>query len=110
MSAPASTHPAELTPYERMQFERIAAWKAEHPDVWTEVFRLVALPVARAAEKVIPERLLREAIHNVYKAAERTAFCEDIKRQAGVHDLAELRHGSLEICDRLALQVGRRAQ
>ena len=93
---------AELTDYEAEQVRRIAAWKAEHPDALSELFKRITLPGVRAVEKVIPDTLVRAAIEGIYQAVQRTTGQEDIKRKAGVHDLAELRHKPLEECDRLA--------
>jgi hypothetical protein len=105
MSATAASERDRLTEYEEGQVRAIAAWKAEHPDIWTETFRLIARPVAHLAERAIPDRLAREAIEAVYTVAERTALEEEIKARAGVADLTELKHRPLEDCDRLATQV-----
>ena len=42
MSTAASNPTTELTEYESRQIQEIAKWKAEHPGVWTEMFRLAA--------------------------------------------------------------------
>ncbi len=106
MSAAASAPATELTEYESRQIREIAEWKAAHPSVWAEAFRLAALPLARAVDKATPDRLVILAIDAVYDVAEKTALADDIKRYAGVRELAELRHRPLEECDRLALRVG----
>jgi hypothetical protein len=105
-TATAEAPNAELTDYEAGVVEEIAAWKATHPNVLSELFRLVAQPVARAFEQVIPDAAARKAIEAGYAAAERAADPEDIVRQAGVADLGELLHRPLEECDRLARKVG----
>ena len=99
-----------LTPYEADQVRRIAAWKSEPPNALSELWKRVSLPVARAIEPIIPDRAVRAAITRSYDASERLAGREDIQRRAGVRDLAELAHGRLERCDRLAIETGASAQ
>lgn len=97
---------SKLTSYEAEQVRRIAEWKSEPPSPLTELWKRLTLPAARAVEKVIPDRLVREAIVWAYNASEWLADREDVKRRAGVPDLEELRHKPLEQCDRLAMAVG----
>ncbi len=49
---------------------------------------------------------MQAAIERSYDIAERLAGQEDIRRRAGVQDLHELRGQPLEVCDRLAREVG----
>jgi hypothetical protein len=99
-----------LSDYEQAQVEKIAAWKAEFPNPFGELFRRVAQPVAHVVEYIVPDRFGLAAIHAAYKAADRAATTEDLKVSAGVHDLSELRHKSLELCDGLSRTVGTSAQ
>ena len=99
-----------LTEYERRQIEKIAAWKAEFPNPFGELFRRAAQPLAKAVEFVVPDRVALGALNAAYKASDLTATQGDIKRQAGVRDIAELRHKPLEVCDRLSRRVGTMAQ
>lgn len=111
MSRNASKSPrTTLTDYEARRVDEIAAWKAEFPNPFGELLRRATQPLARAAEVVIPDRVAFHAIEAVYKAADRAATRRDILAQAGVADLAALRHGPLEVCDRLAARVGRFAR
>src|SRR4051794_29488371 len=105
MIATAEATTTELTEYEAEQVERIAAWKAEHPNALAELFRMAAHPVARAFERVIPDAVARKAIEAGYRAAELTADGRDVARRAGVGDVGELRGRPLEECDGLALTV-----
>ena len=73
----------------------------------SELWKRITLPGANAIEKLIPDRLVSVAIEKSYDVAAKLAGQEDIKRQAGINDLAELRHRPLEECDRLAKQVGK---
>lgn len=106
MIATVEAPAAELTEYEAEQVEQIARWKAEHPNILSELFRMVAQPVARAVEQVIPDPVFQRAIEVTYRVAQKAADPELVVRQAGVRDLGELRRLPLEECDRLARKVG----
>jgi hypothetical protein len=108
--AAESTGDGTLTDYERAEVAKVAAWKGEHPNPFGELFRKAAHPVAKAVESLIPDRIALVAIESAYRAAGTTATHGDIKRQAGVSEISELRTGSLERCDQLSRQVGRNAQ
>src|SRR5262249_35919415 len=110
MSARAETETTELTAYEAEQVRQIAAWKSQPPNPLSELWKLITLPGAKLVEKVIPDTVVRAAIEKSYDVSEILAAAEDIKRQAGVTDLSELREKPLEECDRLAKQVGLAAQ
>jgi hypothetical protein len=110
MSKARNTHRSELTPYEADQVRRIAAWKSEPPNPVSELWKRITLPVARRIEKIIPERVVRAAIMKAYDASEVLAARGDIRRRAGVRDIAELQHRPLEDCDRLAIGVGAEAE
>lgn len=99
-----------LTSYELEQVRRIAAWKSEPPNPLTELWKRITLPVARAVEKIIPDRLVREAILRADDVSEWLAGQEDVRRRAGVADIAELRQGPMDVCDRLAVEVGAAAE
>jgi hypothetical protein len=109
MNAQAETPKAELTAYETEQVREIAAWKSQPPNPLAELWKRITLPAAKAIEKVIPDRAVRVVIERSYDISEIFAGQEEIKRQAGVKDLDELRDKPLEECDRLARQVGRAA-
>ena len=95
-----------LTEYESQQVRAIAAWKAKPTNPFDELLRRITLAGANLVEKIIPDRAVQVAIEKLYSAALMLANQEDIKREAGVRDLAELRSKPLEDCDRLALRVG----
>jgi hypothetical protein len=99
-----------LTAYEAEQVRQIGAWKSEPPHPLSELWKMIALPAARAVEKVLPDAAVRSAIERSYDASELLAGREDIQRQAGVKDLTELRNEPLEICEGLAKRVGLAAQ
>ena len=106
MKARAEADQTRLTSYEADQIEQIAAWKSEPPHPLAELWKRITLPVGKTLEKLIPDPLINAVIQGSYGAAARLAGQEDIKREAGVGDLAELRNRPLEQCDRLAKQVG----
>src|SRR3954447_16666848 len=110
MSRTVEKPKAKLTDYEARQVEKIAAWKAEYPNPFGELFRRVAHPIAKVVELVIPDQLAIGAINAAYKASELSATRSDIERQAGVSDIAELRQKPMEVCDALSRRVGTIAQ
>ncbi|MFI5454309.1 MAG: EcsC family protein [Isosphaerales bacterium] len=110
MSTQSKAARAKLTPYESEQVERIAAWKSMPPHPFSELFKRIALPVAKAVERVLPDRVVRMAIEKAYDASEMLAGQADIKLQAGVRDLRDMLHKPLEECDGLADQVSAGSQ
>ena len=111
MSTPThAVHRSELTPYEAEQVRRIAAWKSEPPHSLGELWKRATLPAAHAIERAIPHRVVRAAITRAYDASEVLAGEEDVKRRARISDLADLRQGPLERCDRLAVAIGSAAE
>ena len=96
--------------YEQRQVEKIASWKGSYPNPFAELFHEAARPLTRFIEFLVPDALALGAIEAAYKASELSATQADIKVQAGVRDIRELRHASLEICDRLSRRVGTMAQ
>ena len=75
-----------------------------------ELFHEAAKPLSRVIQFIVPDALARGAIEAAYKASELSATQSDIELQAGVRDVRELRHASLETCDRLSRRVGTMAQ
>ena len=110
MSRTVAKQKPSLTEYETRQVEKIAAWKAEYPNPFGELFRRAAQPIAKVVEVVIPDQLALAAINAAYKASELSATRSDIEVQAGVSDISELRHKPMEVCDALSRRVGTIAQ
>jgi EcsC protein family len=106
MPTKSESKTAVLTEYEGEQVREIAQWKAKPPNPFVEPFKRLTLSASNLVEKVIPDRAARRTIDKLYIAATSVAIPEDVKREAGVADLAELRNKPLEECDRLALRVG----
>jgi hypothetical protein len=110
MSRKAQSQEPKLTEYESRQVEKIAAWKAEYPNPFGEIFRRAAQPIAKVVEAVVPDQFALAAINAAYKASELSATRSDIMLQAGVSDLSELKHKPMEVCDALSRRVGTLAQ
>ena len=110
MSRTVAKQKPSLTEYETRQVEKIAAWKAEYPNPFGELFRRAAQPIAKVVEAVFPDSLALAAINAAYRASELSATRSDIEVQAGVGDLSELRHKPMEVCDALSRRVGTIAQ
>lgn len=103
----ARTKPVErsLTPYEAEQVAQIARWKSTPPNPLAELFKRITTSITDLVEKVIPDQLVISAIERCYQVSEQIAGQEDIRRQAGVAKLVDLRKKPLEQCDLLAERV-----
>jgi hypothetical protein len=110
MSTRSGSNEAVLTEYEREQVREIARWKAKPPNPFVEPFKRMTLAASNLVEKMIPDRVARRTIDKLYIAAKTVARPEDVRREAGVVDLAELRSKPLEECDRLALRIAAGSQ
>src|SRR2546430_1115641 len=74
--------------------------------------RLMAKPAGKAAEVVqalIPASALRAALEGAHRVAQKLSAQRSILKRAGVVELKDLRAQPLDLCDRLAKTVGRRA-
>lgn len=105
MSTQSKAVEKRLTPYESEQIEQIARWKSTPPNPISELFKNVTLRGSDLVEKLTPDQWVVTTIEKAYSVAEKLAGQEDIRREAGVGQLAELRNRPLEECDRLALRV-----
>jgi hypothetical protein len=110
MAKKAEQQEKKLTDYEARQVEKIASWRAAYPNPFGELFRRAAQPVAKAVEVVVPDAIALGAINAAYVATHLISTGADIKVQAGVDDISELRHKPMEVCDRLSRRVGTIAQ
>lgn len=99
-----------LAPYESEQVHAIALWKSTPPNAFSQLVKSLTTSLTDLVEKMIPDKMVIAAIERSYRAAERIAGHEDIRRQAGVEEILELRTKPLEECDRLALRVVMAAQ
>ena len=99
MTTTAEKSETKLTDYEQAQVEKIASWKASHPNAFGELFHRVTRPVAKFFEFIVPDAAALGAVEAVYKASDLAATREDIKLQAGVADLSELHQKPMQVCD-----------
>lgn len=100
---------SELTAYERAQLARLRKWQKEKPGPATRLFGRAAGPASKAVQSMVPEAALRGALSGAQAAALKFSKQESLLRKAGVENLAQLRGVDLQVCDRLALSVQRRA-
>ena len=56
MTATAEKSATKLSDYEQAQVEKIASWKASHPNPFGELFHRATRPVAKLVELIIPDR------------------------------------------------------
>ena len=98
-----------LNDYEHQQLDRIRAWRGEQPGLATRTIGQATGPLATAAEKVVPTLALRLAMDAVHATAVRITDRRSILKRGGVATIEDLRRVDLQVCDRLAQQVGRRA-
>ena len=100
--AALDTRKEVLTSYEREQVEAITRWKTEEPSVLSKVFQRASSSVQRVVQVVVPEAAVRAVLSISSTAAQRITDTNDILRDAGVTQIEELKHYSLEVSDRLA--------
>ncbi|MBV8555084.1 MAG: EcsC family protein [Planctomycetaceae bacterium] len=99
-----------LTEYESRAVRLIAEWKARTPSRVSRALKVVRWPVGKVMGKVVPEPGVHKICDKVEALLERRNGLEEIARKAGVRDVEELAHRSLEECDQLAREVSARAQ
>jgi hypothetical protein len=93
---------SEPTDYEKTQLDAIVAWRSEEPGVASRAVGLVVAPLARLVQKVVPEAAIQGAIDGASAAGKWLADSGDVRRDAGVGSIAQLRGRDLELSDRLA--------
>jgi hypothetical protein len=94
-----------LTAYEAAQVERIAAWKARRPGVIPRTLEAIKRPFDRLFEHIIPPFHAMKMLARADQAANWNLGLDLIERVAAVDDIAVLRAGPLERCDRLVKKV-----
>jgi hypothetical protein len=92
----------QLTEYESHQVQQIAAWKSQPPNPLGEIWKTLTRPAAKAVAEIVPEKLMEWLFEGADATATRLTWQKDLKSQTGISEIAELRNGSLEQCDRLA--------
>lgn len=91
--------------YERGQIGEVAEWKADEPGVISKRFGQAMEPLAWAIRMVVPEAAIRGALSLSNSAARWMTDTNDVVRDGGVSNIAELRTKELKLSDRLANEV-----
>lgn len=94
--------PDQLTPYEQLQVNKIAGWKAEAPSLYRRAVEVLEQPLCVLVEKLIPENLLLAELKRSYQISELFDDHEQVLQRAGLHEICDLCRADLECCDELA--------
>ncbi|KUO59693.1 MAG: ATPase [Gracilibacter sp. BRH_c7a] len=95
----------ERTPYENEQIVKIKEWKNEVPGVISKAFGIVVEPLGWLVKKVVPEAAIRGALDFSNAMAKWLTDTNDIKRDACVENMEELKTKNLQLSDKLADEV-----
>jgi hypothetical protein len=101
---------AGLTDYEAAQVGEISAWKSEIPSRISWTLERVREPLGIILSKAVPGSTLASLIEKAEALLDPATSIREIVGRARVASIEDLRTGSLEICDGLALDVSVRAQ
>jgi uncharacterized protein (DUF697 family) len=102
--------PAEilmLAPYEQRQISLIRRWKARRPFVISKLIGLLLFPLTWLLNRLVPDAAIRAAFALSSYTGQWLADTNDIKRDAGVTSLADLKNQELEKLDKIANGVRR---
>ena len=91
--------------YEKSQYEAIKKWKSEKPSVVSQAVASVFKPASWLIEKIIPSKAIEGVLSGCNMMAEWFCDIDDIKRDAKVVSISELKTKDLELSDKLANEV-----
>ena len=91
--------------YEKSQYEAIKKWKSEEPSVVSQAVGSVFKPASWLIEKIIPSKAIEGVLSGCNMMAEWFCDIDDIKRDANVVFISELKTKDLELSDKLANEV-----
>lgn len=94
-----------LSLYETTQLDKIIDFKNEEPSVVNQALGTALKPLTYLTEKMIPEAAIRGALDFSNSAAKWLTDTNDIKRDAKVTSIEELKYADLDLCDKLADDV-----
>lgn len=94
-----------LKAYEEKEIKAIKVWKKKEPGVVSKAFGVVIEPVASFIQKVVPEAAIRGALDFSNSMAEWLSDTGDVKRDANVKNIKQLKTKNLELSDKLANEV-----
>lgn len=92
----------DLTPYEHSQIEKIKEWKKEEPGVLSKAFGIAVEPAAWLVHKVVPEAAIKGALDLSNQLAKWLTDAENIKKEANIVNITDLKTKDLELSDRMA--------
>ena len=95
----------ELTPYEAIQVEQIAAWKGRKPGVLSRTIETLKSPLGWLFEKAMPAGEARKLFARMNQAANWEVSHDVIESALGIDQIEDLRDGPLERCDGLVRKV-----
>ncbi len=91
--------------YEKAQIRAIEAWKDAEPGVVGQAFEFITMPLTWAVAKIVPAQLVKTAVEGADNIARSLVDNHDIKLEAKVDSINDLRTKSLELSDSLADNV-----
>ena len=94
-----------LKAYEKKEIKAIKVWKKKEPGVVSKAFGVIIEPVASFIQKVVPEAAIRGALDFSNSMAKWLSDIGDVKRDANVKNIKQLRSKNLELSDKLANEV-----
>ena len=100
-----STTTDAISAYEKEQYAEIVKWEEKTPSVVGQTLNFILKPVSWVIQQVIPAKAIEGALVASNKFAETLTDSEDIKRDAGVDSIEDLRHKDMELSDKLANEV-----
>ncbi len=95
----------KLSEYELSQLQAINNWKNEKPSVIEKTVGFLFKPIERLTEQIIPKKAIEGVITTFNALARFLTDTDDIKRDACVESIDELRTKDLQLSDKLANEV-----
>lgn len=94
-----------MSDYEQSQYNEIIKWKEKEPSVQKRTTSFIMKPVVWVTNKIIPQKAIQTALLGANAIAKKFADEKDIKRDAKVENIAELKTKDLQVSDKLANNV-----
>jgi len=91
-----------LSDYEAHQLGEIVKWQKAEPGAVNKVMGFITKPLVWLTQKVVPNKVMEAALKGANTAGEYFADQSDIKRDAHVENISELKSKSLELSDQLS--------
>lgn len=94
-----------MNAYELKQYQAIEKWKVQKPSVVSQAVGLIASPISWVIKKVVPTKAIEGALTGFSTVAELLTDQSDIKRDAQVVNITDLRTKDMQLSDSLANSV-----